>query len=68
MDEKIVETNNGFIKWSDYTIEIDLDSIVKKVKGENFSGEFVFLDTKYVFVNGKGYEKKNLVNERLKEL
>ena len=68
MDKKIFETSNGKVEWYETSIEIDLNSFVKLIHGENFSGEFIFLDTKYICVKGKVYGKKELVSERLKDL
>jgi len=53
-------------KWKTTTIDIDIDSIVKSIYGENYSGVFDLLGTKLIYVNGKGYVQKDLVNERLK--
>jgi hypothetical protein len=53
--------------WKTTTIDIDIDSIVKNIHGEDYSGVFDLLGTKLIYVNGKGYFQKDLVNERLKE-
>jgi|688.fasta_scaffold252073_2 hypothetical protein len=55
------------INWHETTMEIDVDEIVKSIYGENYSGFFDFIGKKIVYIKGKGYFQKDLVNERLKE-
>jgi len=61
MDEKILENDTI------HSIE-NIENIINYIKGKNFSGEVIYNNEKFIFVNGKAIRHKEFVLQRLSGL